>query len=105
MTQRMQQKQSPKLSKSSSSPDLSKFVLPALAVLALLGAANLLRPKPTYQTNLKDLELRDPTGIQSQQIAVAEAPRYGLRDLEVRDSQVDLILWDNGAEEGRFCYC
>ena len=80
----------------------AKFVLPTLAVLALLGTANLLRPKPTYQTNLKDLELRDSNGIQSRQIAVAEAPRYGLRDLEVHDSQVDLILWDNGAKDGDF---
>lgn len=31
-----------------------------------------------------------------------EAPRYGLRDLEVRDSGVYLILWDNGAEDGDF---
>ena len=101
MTQRTQQTRSQKLSKSSSSLDFSKFVLPVLAVLALLGAANLLRPKPTYQTNLKDLELRNPSGIGSQQ-AAAEAPRYGLRDLEVRDSQVYLILWDNGAEDGDF---
>lgn len=100
MTQRTQQKRSQKLSKSSSSLDFSKLVLPVLAVLALLGAANLLRPKPTYQTNLKDLELRNPSGMGSQQ--AAEAPRYGLRDLEVRDSQVYLILWDNGAEDGDF---
>lgn len=102
MTQRMQQKQSQKLSKSSSSPDFSKFVLPALAVLALLGAANLLRPKSTYQTNLKDLELRYPNIVQSRSVVATEAPRYGLRDLEVRDSQVHLILWDNGAEDGDF---
>ncbi len=102
MTQRTQQKRSQKLSKSSSSLDFSKFVLPVLAVLALLGAANLLRPKLTYQTNLKDLELGNPSGIRSQQAAVSVAPRYGLRDLEVRDSQVYLILWDNGAEDGDF---
>ena len=101
MTQRTQQKPSQKLSKSSSSLDFSKLVLPVLAVLALLGAANLLRPKPTYQTNLKELELRNSTGIGSQQ-AVSVAPRYGLRDLEVRDSQVYLIVWDNGAEDGDF---
>ena len=101
MTQRTQQKRSQELSKSSSFLDFSKFVLPVLAVLALLGAANLLRPKPTYQTNLKDLELRNPSGIGSQQ-AAAEAPRYGLRDLKVRDSQVYLIVWDNGAEDGDF---
>lgn len=86
----------------SSKPDFSKFVLPALAVLALLGAANLLRPKPTYQTNLKDLELRYPNIVQSQNVVAAEAPRYGLRDLEVHDSQVNLILWDNGGEDGDF---
>lgn len=101
MTQRTQQTRSQQLSKSSSSLDFSKFVLPVLAVLALLGAANLLRPKPNYQTNLKDLELRNPTGIDNQ-AAVSVAPRYGLRDLEVRDSQVYLILWDNGAEDGDF---
>ena len=101
MTQRTQQKGLQKLSKSSSSLDFSKLVLPVLAVLALLGAANLLRPKPTYQTNLKELELRNSTGIGSQQ-AVSVAPRYGLRDLEVRDSQVYLIVWDNGAEDGDF---
>lgn len=99
---KLQQKQSQKLSKSSSSPSVSKFVLPALAVLALLGAANLLRSKPTYQTNLKDLERSDPTGIQSQQTAAAEAPRYGLRDVEVHQQQVNLILWDNGGEDGDF---
>ena len=101
MTQRTQQKPSQKLSKSSSSLDFSKLVLPVLAVLALLGAANLLRPKATYQTNLKGLELGNPSGMGIQQ-AAAEAPRYGLRDLEVRDSQVYLILWDNGAEDGDF---
>ena len=101
MTQRTQQARSQKLSKSSSSLDLSKFVLPVLAVLALLGAANLFRPKPTYKTNLKDLELRNPSGIESQQ-AAAEAPRYGLRDLEAHEQQVNVILWDNGAEDGDF---
>ncbi len=101
MTQRTQQTRSQKLSKSSSSLDFSKFVLPVLAVLALLGAANLLRPKPTYQTNLKNLELRNSSGMASQQ-AAAEAPRYGLRDLEVHEQQVNLILWDNGAEDGDF---
>ncbi len=103
MTQRTQQPRSQKpqkLSKSSSPVDFSKFVLPVLAVLALLGVANLLRPKPTYQTNLKDLELRNPTGIESQ--AVSVAPRYGLRDLEAHEQQVNLILWDNGAEDGDF---
>lgn len=102
MTQRTQQARSQKLSKSSSSLDFSKFVLPVLAVLALLGAANLLRPKPTHQTNLKGLELGNSSGIGSQQAAVSAAPRYGLRDLEVRDSQVYLTLWDNGAEDGDF---
>ena len=103
MTQRTQQPRSQKpqkLSKSSSSLDFSKFVLPVLAVLALLGAANLLRPKPTYQTNLKDLELRNPSSIENQ--AAVEAPRYGLRDLEAHEQQVNLILWDNGAEDGDF---
>ncbi len=103
MTQRTQQPRSQKphkLSKSLSSPDFSKFVLPVLAVLALLGTANLFRPKPTYQTNLKDLELRNPSGIENQ--AAAEAPRYGLRDLEAHEQQVNLILWDNGAEDGDF---
>lgn len=102
MTQRMQQKQPQKLSKSLSSPSFSKFVLPALAILALLGAGNLLRPKPTYQTNLKDLELRYPNIVQSRNVVATEAPRYGLRDLEVHDSNVHLILWDNGAEDGDF---
>ncbi len=103
MNQQTQQPRSQKphkLSKSSSSPDFSKFVLPVLAVLALLGAANLSRSKPTYQTNLKDLELRNPSGIENQ--ATAEAPRYGLRDLEAHEQQVNLILWDNGAEDGDF---
>lgn len=98
-TKRTRQNQS---STASPPPDFSKFVLPALAVLALLGAANLLRPKPTYQTNLKDLELRYPNIVQSQNVVTAEAPRYGLRDLEVHDSQVNLILWDNGGEDGDF---
>jgi len=104
MTQRTQQPRSQKphkLSNSSSPVDFSKFVLPVLAVLALLGAANLLRPKPTYQTNLKDLELRNSTGIENQ-AAVSVAPRYGLRDLEVHEQLVNLILWDNGAEDGDF---
>lgn len=102
MTQRTQQRQSEKQSKSSSSLDFSKFVLPALAILALLGAANLLRPKPTYLLNLKDLELRYPNIVQGRRVVATEAPRYGLRDLEVHDSQVNLILWDNGAEDGDF---
>lgn len=84
-----------------SSSSLPGFVLPALAVLAVLGAASLLLPKSrTYQTNLKDLELRDPSGVQSQKVAAVEAPRYGLRDVQVREQQVHIILRDNGAEDG-----
>lgn len=47
------------------------------------------------------MELRNPSGIENQ-AAVSVAPRYGLRDVEVRDSQVSLIVWDNGAEDGDF---
>lgn len=101
MTQRTQQKGAEK-SKSSSPPTPSKFVLPALAVLALLGATQLVPSKPTYPLNLKDLELRYPNMVQGRRVVTTEAPRYGLRDLEVHDSQVYLILWDNGAEDGDF---
>lgn len=100
--QRAQQKQSQK-SKPSSSPDFSRFLLPALAALALLGAANLLLPKSrAYQTNLKDLELHDPSGIQSKRAAATEAPRYGFRDVEVREGQTYIVLRDNGAEDGDY---
>lgn len=88
------------------SQDLSRFALPVIAVLAIFGFLSLLQPKPsvpTYQLNLKELELRDPKGIQTKNVAATEAPRYGLRDLEVRhEPRVNLILWDNGWEDGDF---
>lgn len=51
--QRLQLNQPQKLLKSSPLPEFSKFVIPALAVLTLLGTANsLLLKARTYQTNL-----------------------------------------------------
>lgn len=90
------------------SQELSRFALPVIAaVLAIFGFLSLLQPKPSgqsaYQLNLKELELSDPKGIQTKNVAATEAPRYGLRDLEVRhEPRVNLILWDNGWEDGDF---
>lgn len=83
----------------SSRADLSKFIVPGIALVVVLavfqGAAKM------FQSNalpLQDVEL-NPTQ-QSQRAMQTSAPRYGLQDIEVNQEQVYIVLRDNGYEDG-----
>lgn len=100
------QQQQPNLSTSNSSissPNLLKFVVPGIALVALLviiqSAIGSLLPADR-KLNLKKVEL-NPTAA-SQKKAQVEAPRYGLDDKVVNQEQVAIILRDNGYEDGDY---
>ncbi len=77
-------------SSSQQSQDMSRFAVPAIAVLGILGLLTLLHPKPN---NTPQTSPYSPT---------AQDPRYGFRDLEVHEPQTRITLRDNADEDGDF---
>lgn len=98
--ERSHQRSSQETNSASTSANLSKFIVPGMALIAVLavvqGVAKMFQPA----LPLRSVEL-NPTG-QSQKAMQTQAPRYGLEDIEVDREQVYIILRDNGAEDGDY---
>ena len=89
-------------SSSSSSSNISKFILPGIGLLVglavLQGLASMFQSKPV-SSSASLIELEQNASLSRRQM-MKEAPRFGLQDVEAKESVVRIILKDNAGEDG-----
>ena len=97
------QKRSPFSNQSTSSGLPSKLIFSGIGIIAILFVFNSVLGSlfsSSKKLNLKQAELNSAVGWQ--EAAEAKAPRYGLDDKTVFQDEVQIILRDNGSEDGDY---